>query len=364
MLGRVVALCRASLRRTILRQVTSRQVISRCATALLVSILPAVGTPATTAAAADKLTVRLEWSTYVMHLPLHLAAEKGWFKAADLDVDIEDGNGSVTTVQLVGNGRFELGHASLSAMAVGAARGLPVTSLSEYLKKSPLGVIYAKDLGIKSLQDLVGKKIIYTPGSFESPFLEPFFTQNGIPIGKLNLVGVDASAKISSYATGNADAFVTTVPGDMPHVEDKRPSESMLFADYGMSLPTFGLITNAEALKTKGPAVKRFASVVSAAWAYIFDGHAQEAAEAAMKQRPNAPTSVARLVAEFKRHEPFFVAKGNATYPGLQDRSDWAKAIREMETAKVIPTGTAPEKYFTNDYIDPDFGKKITSAAK
>jgi NitT/TauT family transport system substrate-binding protein len=334
----------------------------RDAMALMGAILPLAGLASTRAKAADRLTVRLEWSAYVMHLPFHLAAEKGWFKAADLDVYLEDGNGSVTTVQLVGNERFDLGHAALAPMAVGASRGLAITSISQYLQKSPLGIIYAQDAGINALKDFAGKKLLYTPGSLETPFLEPFFAQNKVQAGSINLIGVEASAKLSSYAVGTADAVVATVPADMPHVEDKRPSKSLLFADFGMDLPTFGLIANAEALKTKGPAIKRFASIVSAAWAYVLDGHVAEAAEAVMKQRPGAPTSVATLVEEFKRYGPFFGDRKQGSYPGPQDKAAWAKAIREMELAKVIPAGTTPEKYFTNDYIDVAFGGYIIAS--
>jgi NitT/TauT family transport system substrate-binding protein len=291
--------------------------------------------------------------------------ERGWFKAADLDVSIEDGNGSVTTVQLVGNGRFDIGLASLSAMAVGSGRGLPVISLAGYLQKSPLGIIYSKSIDVKSLNDLVGKKIVFTPGSFEAPFLEPFFAQNGIPVSKLNLVGVEASAKIASFVSGNADAFVTTVPGDMPHVVDKRPAGSLLFADYGMDLPSFGLFTRTETLKNRGPAIKRFTSVISASWAYIMMGHAEEAAQATMRQRPAAANSVKNLVGEFERHASYFsTSNSGSVYPGLQKRTYWESAIKEMEVAKVIPAGATPEKFFSNDYIDAEYGNKIVGLAK
>jgi len=342
----------------------SRTTLSRRRALMLTAATALSGMIPRPSFAADTLALRLDWITHVMHLPFYLAVERGWFKSADLDVSIEDGNGSVTTVQLVGNGRFDLGFASLSAMAVGSGNGLPVISLAGYLQKSPIGIIYAKSLGVKSLNDFIGKKIIFTPGSFEAPFLEPFFTQNGIPVSKLNLVGVTASAKISSYADGDADAFVTTVPGDFPHVTDKRPSDAILFADYGMDLPSYGLLARTDTLKTKGPAIKRFVSVVSASWAYILAGHAAEAAEATMRQRPAAANSVKNLISEFDRHASYFVTReGQSVYPGMQDRAYWSKAIAEMETAKVLPAGSTPEKYFTNDYIDADYGKTIVGSA-
>ena len=314
-----------------------------------------------TASAADKLSIRLEWTAWAMHMPLHLAVERGWFKAADLDVEIEDGNGTITMIQLVGNGKFDLGHGAVSAAAIAAAKGLPIISLSSYLRKSPLGIIYAKNAGIERIGDLKGKRVIFTPASFESPLLEPFLAQNGLPMGSVELIGIDPASKISSYISGVGAAFVTTVPGDMPHVEDRRPSGSFLFADNGMNLPTFGIVANTAALKTKGDAIKRFVSVVSASWAYILEGHEKEAADAVMKQRPNAPTSVPTLVAEFQAHRPFFGTDGRSRFPGVQDAADWTSAIKEMEDAKLIPPGSKPEKFFTNDFIDQSYGTKIVA---
>ncbi|WP_162826917.1 ABC transporter substrate-binding protein [Pseudolabrys taiwanensis] len=340
-----------------------RRTVEHCLTWARGGLVAAVALTAVAAPAkaADTLTMRLEWSAYVMHLPFYLAMEKGWFKAADLDIQMEDGNGSITMVQLVGNGKFDLGHGALSSAAVGASKGLPIIAVAEYLQKSPLGIIYDAKLDIKSMKDFVGKKMIYTPASFESPFLEPFFAQNGVSYSSLNLVGVEASAKMSTYMTGGADAFITTVPADFPRVAEKRPSKAVLFADYGMNLPTFGIVANTEALKKKGPAIKRFVSVVSAAWAYIIDGHAEEAAKAVMKLRPNAATTVERLVSEFKEQAPYFGTQGKTTFPGPQSAEEWAKAIKVMEAAKVISPGSKPEKYFTNDYVDAAYGKSIVA---
>ena len=60
-----------------------------------------------TAAPAQNLVplkVRLDWTPWGNHAAIHLAQQKGWFKAAGLDPSIEDGNGTVTTIQLVGSG--------------------------------------------------------------------------------------------------------------------------------------------------------------------------------------------------------------------------------------------------------------------
>ncbi|MBM3573971.1 MAG: hypothetical protein FJX52_16675, partial [Alphaproteobacteria bacterium] len=86
--------------------------------------------------AMDKLTVRLDWAPHGMHAPIHLAIEKGWFKRANLDVQVEDGNGSVVTTQLVGSGNFDVGHANLSSVAMGKSKGIPVISIAGFVRKS------------------------------------------------------------------------------------------------------------------------------------------------------------------------------------------------------------------------------------
>lgn len=334
----------------------------RCRLITALAALSMIASAMSAAQAADKLTMRLDWSAYVMHLPLHLAAEKGWFKAADLDVTMEDGNGTITAVQLVGNGKFDLGHGVISAMAVGTSKGLPLISVASYMKKSTLGIIYPEDGGIHSLKDLSVKKLIYTPASFKSPFLEPFLKMNGL--SDINLVGVEASAKISSYVTGVGDAVVTTVPSDLPLIEGKRPSKYFLFSDYGINLPAYGIFANTNSLKTKGPAIRRFVSVVSAAWAYILAGHEQEAIDAVLKQRPNSAVTRDHLLLEFKMTQPYLVDKDHAKFPGIQDASDWQSALQVMKAANVIKPNDKPELFFTNDYIDAEYGKKIVAEGK
>src|SRR5258708_4794343 len=121
------------------------------------------------ARAADPLSVRLDWSPHAMHCSFHLAVEQGWFKKADLDVRIEDGNGSTTTVQIVGGGGFDVGHAALAPMAIGRGAGLPVISVAGVLRTGDMGILVDSKLKVTKLEELQGKKIDYTAGSLEGP---------------------------------------------------------------------------------------------------------------------------------------------------------------------------------------------------
>jgi NitT/TauT family transport system substrate-binding protein len=312
--------------------------------------------------AVEKLTVRLNWSTEGLHAPFYLAAQKGWFKAADLDVYVEDGNGSVTTVQLVGSGQFDIGHAALASMAIGAAKGLPVTSIAGIIQKSDVGVCVPHDSPWSKPSDLVGKRVCYTAGSLEGPFIRPFFEKNGVPINQVSLINVEASAKTSSYVSKSVDALATTVPWFLPILADTRLSKGILFADFGLDLPGNGLVVHQANLEKKRDAFKRFASVFAATWTYILSGNEDEAIKAIQVARPQASLSPQKLRGQIEEYRPYFRTAATKDMPfGVQSPTDWAKTIKDMENADVIPTGTKPEKYFTNDFIDPALAKTFTS---
>jgi NitT/TauT family transport system substrate-binding protein len=315
------------------------------------------------AAGLDKLTVRLNWSSEGLHAPFHLANQKGWFKNAGLEVAVEDGNGSVTTVQLVGSGQFDIGHAALASMATGAAKGLPVTSVAGVITRSDVGICVPKDAPWSKPTDLVGKKVCYTAGSLEGPFIRPFFDNNGVPSDQVQLINVEASAKLSTYASKTADALSTTVPWFLPILADSRPSKGILFADFGLDLPGNGLVVNTENQKTKGDAIKRFTSVFCATWTYILDGHEEEGVKAVQAARPQGALTAAKMLAQIEEYRPYFRTKNNEKLTfGFQSEDDWVSTIHAMENAGVIPKGTKPGQYFSNTYIDLAYGKKIVAA--
>jgi len=311
--------------------------------------------------AAEPFTVRLDWSTHALHTAFFLAAAKGWFKQADLDVTIEDGNGSATTANLVGNGQFDIGLAALAPMALGKAKGLKVTSVAGFSRKSDTGFLVPRGSGWKKPSDLVGKKVVYTAGSLEGPFMAPFFKKNGIKLSDLDLLNVDGSAKASMYATSKADSVVTAVPFFLPLMEDKRPSDGVLFADYGMNLPGAGLVVNTDILAKRGDAIKRFTSVICGAWTYILAGHEQESVDVTLLARPQSPENSKVMRAELEEYRPFFYTEATKNLGiGPQSDVDWNGTIGDLVDAGTIAAGFKPSDFYTNAYIDPTMVKQIS----
>jgi NitT/TauT family transport system substrate-binding protein len=310
--------------------------------------------PASAADEAHTLSVRLDWLPSGYQAPVFLAQDKGWYKKAGLDVTIVQGNGSATTVQLVATGQFDVGIAALSNMAFARSKGMPVTSLAGFFRKGDVALIVPVDSPIKSPSDFKGKRLVYTPGSFEAPFLDSLFAKGGLTRSQVDLLGVDASAKTPTYLTGTVDGVFSSTAYTLALVAAKRPGRAVLFADSGLNLPGIGIIVTEAALKKKADALRSFSSISAGAWAYVLSGHEEEAVQAMLKTHEQDRLDPFVVRTQLKDSLPFLTTPATAAQPmGVQAESDWADAIGTMEKAKAIEAGSKAKDYFTNDYLDP-----------
>jgi NitT/TauT family transport system substrate-binding protein len=325
----------------------------------------AVLTFAATAAAqaADKVKVRLDWTPWGLHGAMHLAQQKGWYKAAGLEAEIEDGNGSVTTVQIVGSGdQFDVGHAALGPMMIARDKGLPVKAIAVFARISDLGVLVPVDSGIKGPRDLKGKKVAYTAGSLEAPFIDAFLAAGGLKRSDVELVSVDAAAKAATYVSGRTDAVFSTIPFFEAIVAQPRPSNSIRFADYKLPMPSFGLFATEGKLASKREAIAKFASITSAAWQYIYNGHEDEAVDAIVAQRPQAKLDKKVLRGQIESLKGFFrlpVAAGQTL--GAPVASDWSDAVTTLTDAGLIKSIKNGDDFYATGLVRPT---PATSAAK
>src|ERR1043165_7083061 len=52
--------------------------------------------------AQEKATLRLNWLIYGFHSPFYLGVERGYYKAEGIDLEIGEGKGSASAVQVIG----------------------------------------------------------------------------------------------------------------------------------------------------------------------------------------------------------------------------------------------------------------------
>jgi NitT/TauT family transport system substrate-binding protein len=314
------------------------------------------------AQAAEKITVRLDFTPWGIHAPFHLAAAKGWFAKFGLEPVLEDGNGSVATVQLAGNGQYDVGHASQGPMAIARGKGMPVRSFVTLFGQNDIALMIARSVGVKQIADLKGKTIAYTPGSLEAPFLDRFLAAGGLTRDSLNLQSVDASAKVGVYVAGRVDGIFSSPTFTLAQFQDQLPTDVFRFADYGLDFLGYGLLATETTIAERPEALGKFASIIAGAWNYVFGGHEDEAVETIIAARPQARLKPAVLRGQIEELRKYFFFAGSTETPALAvTEANWASMLKVLAEAKLMPAGEAASAYFTSDLIRKDIIEAIGS---
>src|SRR5271157_4288787 len=78
------------------------------------------------AAAAEKVSLRLDWVNSGYHAIWYYGIDKGIFANAGIDLEVLEGKGSAVTAQTVGNGSVMFGTADTAAVMGLVSQGLPI----------------------------------------------------------------------------------------------------------------------------------------------------------------------------------------------------------------------------------------------
>jgi NitT/TauT family transport system substrate-binding protein len=297
--------------------------------------------------AAEKITVRLDLYPWGIHAAMHLAKEKKWFDEAGLDVDIQDGTGTISTLQMVGAGKVDVGQVQLGNMAIAIDNGLDLISFAGFVRKGDLAVMIDEKSGTTTAKNLVGKKLVTFAASPWVPYIKPFLKAAGEE--KTNTMMVAPTAMISTYASGNADGFMSIAPFGVPLVKKIRPARAILLSDSGMTFPSYGLVTTNEMLKKRGAVLSKLAQIQVRTWEYIYAGHIDEAVNAMIAQRPNAKLDPEVLRDQIVLYREFFNSTTSKDLRfGIQTDEDWNTAIRSMQQIGITKAGKVPSDYYTN----------------
>ncbi len=221
-----------------------------------------------TASAADKVTLRLDWSVGSYQAPFFLAEERGYYTANGLDLEIVEGKGSLSTMQLVGRGNDTFGYVDASALPKAVSAGIPIKMIAGILKRSLMSIVI-RDEKLPQVVDLKGKTLTVTAGDAQSYLVTAFLKANKLPADSIKLMTVDPGAKYKLIIDGKADGTVTYGVLGIPFLESLEPTGKFVkfdFADSGVGVPSFGLIASDETIKERPDLVRRFVQATARGW--------------------------------------------------------------------------------------------------
>src|ERR1700677_2756948 len=111
------------------------------------------------ARAADPLTLQLKWVAQAQFAGYYVAAAKGYYKAAGLDMTIKPGGPDINPSQVIAGGGADVVVDWMPSALAAREKGVPLVNIAQVFQRSGMELSCRKDSGIKTPADFKGKTL-------------------------------------------------------------------------------------------------------------------------------------------------------------------------------------------------------------
>ncbi len=162
---------------------------------------------ASTGAAGDRLTVLLDWFVNPDHAPLIIAAEKGYFAEAGLDITLIPPADPSAPPRIVAAGEADIAISYQPNLYLQVAENLPLVRIGTLVATPLNALVVLEDGPIDEISDLKGKTVGFSVGGFEDALLKRMLAGAGLTLDDVTLVNVNFALS-PALITGKVDAVI------------------------------------------------------------------------------------------------------------------------------------------------------------
>jgi ABC-type nitrate/sulfonate/bicarbonate transport system substrate-binding protein len=165
------------------------------------------------AAPPQKTKVRFGVGSAIAYNPVYVAKEKGFYQEEGLDVELLWLQAAPEVVQAIIGGSADGGVGGSFGLIAGISKGAPVITTAIYAYGGErIALAVRKDLGIKNLKDLYGKKVAFQSGAIGQQMFTELCAKEGLDISKVDIVFLNNVDMAAAVGSKSVDAIVTWEP--------------------------------------------------------------------------------------------------------------------------------------------------------
>jgi NitT/TauT family transport system substrate-binding protein len=212
------------------------------------------------AAPVEKLSIAMPIGPHAALL--HIAAAKGYFAEEGLDVTVVPTIHGKAAIDLVVQGKADLGTAAEVVFALAVARGEALAiAANMFSSTKDMAVIARRDRGISAPRDLVGKKVGLSLGTAGEYFLWAFLIRHKLPPDSVTMVDMPPGEIPQALAKGTIDAASTWEP-NVRNAQLALNDATATFYEPLAYTETFNVIGRSDFLKGNSKAIEKLVRAI------------------------------------------------------------------------------------------------------
>lgn len=217
--------------------------------------------------ALEKVSLQLAWKYQFEFAGFIAAKEKGFYKEANLDVELKEYNQNTDTVNDVLNGTSTYGvyHSSIS---IEKNKIKPIIILGTYLQKSPLVFIAQK--GITHPNQMVNKTIMGTKTELKYSALGLMLKHYNISTDNANIV--EQTFDLNDFINKKVDIMSAFRSNQLFELQERNISFEIIEPfDYGFNMSAGNLFSSQEEVLENPKRTQAFIDATNKGWKYAIE---------------------------------------------------------------------------------------------
>jgi NitT/TauT family transport system substrate-binding protein len=310
---------------------------------------PVAGTP-------DKVRLQLKWLHQAQFAGFYVAADKGYYTAQNLDVEILPGGPDVVPSQKVATGAADVGVDWVGSLLANRDKGQPLVNIMQTYQTSGLFLISKKTANINSPADLKGRKVgVWTGGNeFEFRALADKYGFDNSIDNNRDMTVIKQGFEMDTFLNDQLDAASAMIYNEYHVVlEAGMKPEELNVIDYnkeGVGMLEDHLFVTEDTLQNRRDVLIRFLAASQRGWIDAVQDH-KYAVDAVMKRVDASTTNQEHQVTMMREVAKLVMPEGLAADKvGVIDETKFKTTADIALKFNVITK--PPQNAFTNELID------------
>lgn len=271
-----------------------------------------------------------------------VAKEKGFYKDAGIDIDIQQGTVGTGNLQLLKAGRVQFACLDLTGAIIQAGTGAFTDwrAVAAIHQQTLVSIMTTKP-DITQPTDLKGKTVATAKGSVSQVLFPAYAKLAGLDPSTVKINPVASTALNGLMKAGSVDALSTFLLSQTAlKTATGKDVTVMPYSKYLSDLFGNAIITTPDTIATKKDLVQRFVKATMQGLQYTVD-HPDEAAQILNKAVPTS--AVPAATGEINAMKPY-VTPANGAPIGHIDQARLERGITILQGAGLMPAGLTPDK--------------------